>query len=69
MSEHNDPLEPAYRQGASNIQEEDAPRSRVGSRTNLMVMLVVVLLCLGLIYFLGREKPVEPAPPPATEVR
>lgn len=69
MSEHNDPLEPAYRQGTDGIQEEDAPRSGAASRTNLVVMLLVVLLGLGLIYFLGREKPVEPSPPAATEVR
>lgn len=49
--------------------QEEEPRSGIGSKTNILVMVALALVGLALIFFLGKEEPAqEPVAPAATEV-
>lgn len=68
MSTHNDPLDPVYGQGKGLVEEVEH-KSGVVSKTNLAVLTIVILLCLSLLYYFGREKPSVAPAPTATEIK
>jgi hypothetical protein len=66
----SDPLQPAYPPGGMNVQRTKRRGSGLGSKANMMALIILAIAIGVAIVFLGREKPAAGTPvPEAIEVR